>query len=124
VFAPEPFVATRIAATAEALDALAPAEDVVSLRLAPDDLLVLAAVAPDLADPDAIVTPDSGWAGAWLDSGEAAELLARHADWPLPATGLAQGAAAGVPVKVLVEDGRTLLLVPAAFAVELAERLQ
>jgi hypothetical protein len=123
VFAPEPVVAMRIAAAAEALDALAPADGVVSLRLAPDDLLLLAAVAPDVADPDAIVVPDAGWAGAWLDSGEAADLLARHADWPLPASGLAQGAAAGVPVKVLVRADRTLLLVPAAFAVELAERL-
>ena len=94
-----------------------------ALRLAADDLLVLADVAPAVADPDAIVVPDAGWAGAWLDAADAAALLARHADWPLPAAGLAQGAAAGVPVKVVVAGDRTLLLVPAAFQAELVERL-
>ncbi len=123
MFAPEPVVATRIAAAPAALDALELGTGTVTLRLAPDDLLVLANVSPAVDDPDAIVVPDAGWAGAWLDPAIAAELLARHADWPLPATGLAQGAAAGVPVKVLVGAGRTLLLVPAAFRAELVERL-
>jgi hypothetical protein len=124
VFGPEPVVATRVAASPAALDALELPAGTVSLRLAPDDLLVLADVAPAVDDPDAIVVPDAGWVGAWLDPAVAAALLARHADWPLPAAGLAQGAAAGVPVKVLVADGRTLLLVPAAFRAELAERLR
>ncbi len=123
MFAPEPIVATRIAATAAALDALDLPTGTVALRLAPDDLLVLADVSPAVADPDAVVEPDAGWAGAWLDPGVAAGLLAGHADWALPASGLAQGAAAGVPVKVLVAGDRTLLLVPAAFTAELVERL-
>jgi hypothetical protein len=123
VFAPEAVVATRIAAVPAALDALALDDGVVTLRLAPDDLLVLADVAPVVADADAVVAPDAGWAGAWLESGAARELLARHADWPLPAAGLAQGAAAGVPVKVVVAGDRTLLLVPAAYTAELVERL-
>lgn len=124
MFAPEPVVATRIAAGAAALDALTLPAGTVALRLAADDLLVLADVAPAVADPDAIVVRDAGWAGAWLDAADAAALLARHADWPLPAAGLAQGAAAGVPVKVLVAGDRTLLLVPAAFQAELVERLR
>jgi hypothetical protein len=124
VFAPEPVAATRIAAAPAALDALALPAGTVTLRLAPDDLLVLADVAPAVDDPDAIVVPDAGWAGAWLEPAAAAALLARHADWPLPAAGLAQGAAAGVPVKVVVAGDRTLLLVPAAFQAELAERLR
>ena len=123
MFAPEPVVATRIAATPAALDALALPAGTVALRIAADDLLVLADVSPAVADADAIVVSDGGWAGAWLDAGVARELLARHADWPLPAEGLAQGAAAGVPVKVLVADDRTLVLVPSAFAAELVERL-
>ncbi len=85
-----------------------------ALRLAPDDLLVLADVAPEVDDHDAIVVSDAGWAGAWLDVMEAAELLARHAEWRPPADGLAQGALAGVPVKVLAAGGRTLVLVPRA----------
>ena len=124
MFAPEPLAATRIAARPDALDALELPAGSVALRLAPDDLLVLADVSPAVADPDAIVVPDAGWAGAWLDPAVAAALLARHADWQLPAAGLAQGAAAGVPVKVLVAGDRTLLLVPAAYRAELAERLR
>jgi hypothetical protein len=122
VFAPEPVVATRIAALPAALDALPPEAGVVTLRLAPDDLLVLADVSPAVADPDAVVVPDPGWAGAWLDAAAARELLARHADWQLPEAGLAQGAAAGVPVKVVVAGDRTLLLVSSAYAAELVER--
>jgi hypothetical protein len=123
VFAPEPVVATRIVAAPAALDAVQLPASAVALRLAPDDLLVLADVSPDVADPDAVVVPDPGWAGAWLEVGVAADLLARHADWQVPDGGLAQGAAAGVPVKVFVAGDRTLLLVPAAFAAELVERL-
>ena len=123
MFAPEPVTATRIAASPAALDALVLAAGTVALRLAPDDLLVLAEVGPAVADPDAIVVPDAGWAGTWLDPGTAAALVARHADWPLPAAGLAQGALAGVPVKVLAAGDRTLLLVPAAFRAELVERV-
>jgi hypothetical protein len=123
VFAPEAIAATRIAARAAALAALELPAGTVALRLAPDELLVLGEVAPALDDPDAIVLADTGWAGAWLERGAAAELLARHAEWRPPADGLAQGALAGVPVKVLAAAERTLILVPAPFAVELAERV-
>jgi hypothetical protein len=123
VFALEPVRATRIAAAPAALDALAFPPATMALRLAPDDLLVVADVAPAVADPDAIVVPDAGWAGALLDAGAARELLARHADWPLPDHGLAQGAAAGVPVKIVVAGESVLLLVPSAYAAELVERL-
>ena len=123
MFAPEPVVATRIAAVPGALDKLVLDAGVVVLRLASDDLLVLADVAPDVAYPDAVVVPDAGWAGAWLETGAARELLARHADWRVPAAGLAQGAVAGVPVKVVVAGDRTLLLVAAAYGAELVERL-
>ena len=124
MFAPEPLVATRIAARPEALDALALPPDVPAVRLAPDDLLVLAEVAPEVGDPDAIVVRDAGWAGAWLDPPAAAELLARHAEWRPPADGFAQGAVAGVPAKVLVAGARTLIVVPLPFAAELAERVE
>jgi hypothetical protein len=123
VFAPEPLPATRIAARPAALDALALPPEVPALRLAADDLLVLAEIDLRPEDPDAIVVPDAGWAGAWLATGTAAELLAHHAEWRPPASGLAQGALAGVPVKVLVTPGRTLVVVPRPFAAELAERL-
>lgn len=123
MFAPEPLPGTRIAARPAALDALALPPELPALRLAPDDLLVLGEVDLDPDDPDAIVVPDAGWAGAWLAPPAAAELLARHAEWPPPAAGLAQGALAGVPVKVLVTPARTLVLVALPFAAELAERV-
>ena len=123
MFGPEPLPATRIAALPAALDALTLPPDVPALRLAPDDLLVLGDADVRPADPDAIVVPDAGWAGAWLAPASAAELLARHAEWRPPAEGLAQGALAGVPVKVLVTATRTLIVVPRPFAAELAERL-
>ena len=123
MFAPEPLAATRIAARPAALDALELPAGTIALRLAADDLLVLAEVAPAVDDPDAIVAADDGWAGAWLDGAAAAELLMHHAEWRPPAAGLAQGALAGVPVKVLVEPARTLVLVPRPFAVELVERV-
>jgi hypothetical protein len=123
VFAPEPVVATRIAASPAALDALELPTDAPALRLAPDDLLVLADVAVAPADPDAIVVPDAGWAGARLVPADATELLARHAEWRPPADGLAQGALAGVPVKVLATAEATLVVVPLPFAAELRERV-
>jgi hypothetical protein len=123
VFAPEPLVATRIAACPAALDAVDLPAGLAALRLAADDLLVLAAVAPEVDDPDAIVVADDGWAGAWIEAGAAARLLDRHADWRPPAEGIAQGALAGVPVKVLAAGARTLIVVPAPFAAELAERV-
>ena len=123
MFAPEPIAATRIAARAVALDALELPAGTLALRLAADDLLVLGEVAPAVADLDAIVLADTGWAAAWLEPAAAAELLARHAEWRPPADGLAQGALAGVPVKVLATPERTLILVAAPFAAELVERV-
>ena len=122
MFAPEPLVATRIAASPAALDALVLPAPAPALRLAPDEVLVLAdvTVAPD--DPDAIVVRDPGWAGVGLPPADAAARLARHAEWRPPA-GLAQGALAGVPVKVLATAEATLIVVPLPFAAELVERV-
>lgn len=123
MFAPEPVAAVRIVARPEALDGLAPPPGATALRLAPDDLLLLSADAPAVDDPDALVETDAGWAGAWLAPDDAVALLRRHADWPAPPTGLAQGALAGVPVKLLTGGDRTLLLVPAVYVAELLERV-
>ena len=54
--------------------------------------------------------------------GERRRQLARHAEWRPPA-GLAQGALAGVPVKVLATAEATLIVVPLPFAAELVERV-
>src|SRR4051794_35909802 len=136
VFAPEPLAATRIAARAAALDALELPDGTVPLRLAPPApllprppavapgaLLLLGPLAGAPDDADAIGRRDPGGAGGGLRGAEAAALLARHAEWRPPAEGLAQGALAGVPVKMLATAERTLLLVPLPFAVELRERV-
>lgn len=106
------------------------------LRLAPDDLLVLAAAAapgPVLSalheeivgrDPHAIVELEAGFAGAWFAADRVRCWVAGHADWLLPeGDGWAQGQVAGLPVKILVEGDRALVAVPTPLAHELAERL-
>lgn len=122
--------ATRIVATPAALDAASWPAGALVLRFAPDEVWVnsaadtaeLAAIVPD---PHAIVEPDSGFAGAWLPAGALLDFLARAAEWA-PPTGrpaFAQGAAAGLPVKVWLEADRALILVPAPYAADLEERM-
>ncbi len=74
-------------------------------------------------DPFAIVEPETGLVGVTLGTADAERWVAAHADWLLhPGPGLAQGLVAGVPVKILVRGERAVVLVPTAFAGELADR--
>jgi hypothetical protein len=127
--APERLSAMRIAAARSALDAARWPKDAIVLRVAPDEVLVIAAEAMrvtsnDIADPHAIVEPETGFAGAWISSAETARLLERHCawEWRQHAGGLAQGAIAGLPIKIWFEADRALWLVPEAFAADF-ERL-
>ncbi|MDA0245639.1 MAG: hypothetical protein OT477_19675 [Chloroflexi bacterium] len=122
----ERFSGTRIVAKPAALDAAVWPSDSFALRLAADEVWVSAVVAPaTVADPYAIVVPDEGWMGVWLGAAEAAEFLAHHCPWPLPSErpAFAQGQIAGLPLKLWLETERTLMLVAAPLAAELAERL-
>ena len=78
-----------------------------------------------LADPHAIVTRDTGFAGAWLEQSEALDFLERACSWRLPdeRPALAQGAVADLPVKLWLEKERVLFLVPAPLAHALEERM-
>jgi len=121
----EPVEAVRVVASPAALDAARwEGNDVDVLRIAPDEALGLGAtgVAVD-GDPDAIIEPEAGFVAALLDPAELAALAA-HAEWRLPddVHTLAQGKIAGVPVKLLGGD-LGLLVVQAAYAVELSRRL-
>jgi hypothetical protein len=121
----EPVEAVRVVASPAALDAARwEGNDVDVLRIAPDEALGLGAtgVAVD-GDPDAIIEPEAGFVAALLDPAELAALAA-HAEWRLPddADTLAQGKIAGVPAKLLGGDPG-LLVVQAAYAVELSRRL-
>ena len=125
-----PLEATRVAAAPAALDALAARppwpDDVLALRTADDELLV--AAAPDFevaGDPHAIVERETGFSWVRLDAAAAERFLDRECEWERPSArpALAQGAVAGIPVKLRLESGRTLILVPAPFAAAFQRRL-
>jgi hypothetical protein len=120
----EPRRGLRIVADPAALDGARWAgDDIMVLRLAPDDAFALGADAVEVDDADAIVEDEVGFVGAWLPI----ELIVAHVEWLLPEErpALGQGAVANVPAKVwLPVDGDALLITAAAHADELAARLR
>lgn len=123
---PERLRLLHVVANPTALDAAVWAGGAVVLRVAPDEVLAWTDTAPDLsADPHAIVRPDDGYAAVWLNADEAAEFLARNCEWAAPRgrPAFAQGAVAGLPLKLWFEQNRVLILVPAPFATDLEERM-
>jgi len=122
----EPLTGIRMVASPTAIDgARWQGEDALALRLAPDELLVLAPEGVRVFEDGAIYDVETGFAGAWLTE-EQLDVVRRHTEWSVPVDGraLAQGKVAGVPAKLwLGDDGRALLLTHAAYAHELEERL-
>ena len=113
---------TRIASTMAAIDVAVFPADALVLRLAPDEVFVMAPVSADIVnDPHAIVEPDAGFVGAWVNASEAMTILARHCEWELPQQrpAFAQGAVAGLATKLWFEKDRVLFVVPAPFATDL-----
>ena len=122
---PEPLSGLRVVATPEALDAAAwRGEDVAVLRFAPDEAFAIGATGVDLRDPDAIVEREAGFVGVPVDLGE----VKRHIEWRIPSErpALAQGSIGGVPAKLWIptDDGAAVLLVLAAYADDLLDRLR
>ncbi|MDE0170887.1 MAG: hypothetical protein OXS29_15495 [bacterium] len=117
--------ATRIVADPGALDGIESPDGGHLVRLAPDDLLVLPALARvDVADPHAIIEPETGFSAAWFDHSELARLQAVSAwEFPRRRPAFAQGHLAGIPVKMLFDEGGVRVLVPAVLAHHLEERL-
>ncbi len=120
----EPVSGLRVVAEPASLDGARWAGDGVTvLRFAPDEAFAIGAVACETDDPDAIVVEERGFVGARCSAAD----LAGHIEWTVPAAGpaFAQGAVAGVPVKVRVDGDpdRILLVTAAAYADELAARL-
>ncbi|MFP5341710.1 MAG: hypothetical protein ACLGIJ_02110 [Candidatus Limnocylindria bacterium] len=112
----------RVVAEPAALDGARWAGDgVIVLRTAPDEALALGATGVEVADPHAIVEADAGFVGGPVDL----ERVMAHVEWGLPAErpALAQGSIAGVPAKLWLTDAGALLVVQAAWADELAERI-
>ncbi len=148
----EPLLGWRVVAKPEALERLAAllaaretsrdrAQGPLVLRCARDELLFLEPQSPadswqvDLAvavedlssaDPHHLMIRETGIDGLWLDPAHAEEVIARCAEWrpPQGRPAFAQGALAGIPVKIWFEERRVLLLVAHAFAAALSERIE
>ncbi len=123
----ERLAATRISASPSALDAATWPAGAIVLRTAPDEVIVTAVVAPSVVnDPHAIVEPETSLCAVWMTIPAARDYLARECDWELPAArpAFAQGAIAGLPVKLWFEDDRVLFVVPGPFAADFMKRLR
>ena len=113
----------RVVADAAALDgARWTGEDVLVLRLAPDEALALGATAVELDDEHAIIEAEAGFAAADVDLAD----VAAHIEWAIPTErpALAQGAIAGVPARLWLTDDGATLVVQAAYAADLQDRLR
>ena len=114
----------RVVAEPSALDAAYWGEDVTVLRLAPDDAFAIDATGVTVDDGHAIIEPEVGFSGAWVEI----DAVRRHVEWALPSErpALAQGFVATVPARVWLPNGgdRVLLITAAAYADELADRLR
>jgi hypothetical protein len=128
VLALETIPGVRVVADAASIDRMVVADGAVVLRFAPDEVFTFYPKPGGEVDegfPKAIVVRETGLVGCWLTPDELAARVVPHIDWALPADRpmLVQGLVAGVPAKLWLESGRTLLLCAAPYAVELAERL-
>jgi hypothetical protein len=124
----EPLAGIRVVADAAALDAARWSGDgeVTVLRFAPDEAFAIGATDVDVDDEGAIVESEPGFSGGRLDRAGLASVLA-HVEFPLPVErpALAQGKVAGVPAKLLVDEGGgALLVVQTAYVADLEARLR
>jgi hypothetical protein len=128
----EPLPGRRAVAEPAALDgARWEGADVTELRIAPDEVLAIGALAAGIDDPHAIEVEERGFAGVWLTRAELARDVLPHIEWHVPADGpaLVQGKVAGVPVKLWLQGAggtrqrEVLLLTHAAYGADLEERL-
>jgi hypothetical protein len=121
---PELLTGTRVVADPHAIDALTLPDGARTVRIAPDDVFIIGTTSVTVDDPHGIVEPETMFSGVWLPVSAADAWVAANADWHLPhGDGLSQGMVAALPVKILVEGDRALVIVPVSFADELEERL-
>jgi hypothetical protein len=126
----EPVVGVRVVALPDSIDGAAwePRTGTVVWRTAPDEAFAWrrdAIVTVTVDDQDAIIEPEAGFAAAILSAADLAT-VARHVEFAVP-TGepaLIQGKITGVPARLgLTGDGGGILLIAAAYADDLRERL-
>ena len=121
--APELLHGLRVVAKPVALDAAVLPDGATTLRVAPDDAIVVGAATLTLEDPFAIIEPEYSFVHWRLTSEEFADVT-QHIEWPLPSAGqMGQGLIAGVPAKIMIASDHVLLIVSAGLAHELLERL-
>lgn len=127
VHVPEPEVlpAQRVVAEPGALDSANWPSTAVVMRLAPDEVLVVAGSVPPLDDPHALIEPEEGFVGVDSTRADIRAWMSREAEWEIPTSGqcFAQGMVAGLPVKIWVDGDRALVLTRASLRHDLAERL-
>jgi hypothetical protein len=115
----------RVVADARAIDdarwVAAGGSDVTLLRIAPDEVIAIDAVAVELDDGHAIVVDERGLVAATCPIDD----VRRRTEWPLTAEAeVSQGAVAGVPVKLVRLDAdHVRIFTAAAYAHDLADRL-
>lgn len=120
----EPHHGLRVVADPSALDAATwTGDDVLVLRIAPDEALALGAVTVAIDDEHAIVETETGSSTAWRSLDD----LRPHIEWAVPTArpALAQGSVAGVPARLwLPDDGDALLVAAKVHVATLTERLR
>ncbi len=122
---PEIVVARRLIATPDALDRGSFPPQAVVMRFATDDALVIGEGEIRLDDTHAIIEEERGFAALVLTPEEAVRLFERHLLWQLPPErpAVAQGALAGIPTRIWLEEDRVTVLVATPFVHELLERI-
>ncbi len=127
-----------VLATADVCDVVAmQATGVTACRVAPDELLLVgggdlasgdvvasATKTASAADPHALVSDvTDGWSAWTIEGSDCRAAFARLSELRLPDRGFVQGEVARLPAKVLVEEQRLTLLVPAMWGEFLRERI-
>ncbi len=97
------------------------------LRFAPDEAFAVGATGVQIADPDAIVEPETGYLALMLPVDEFVDFVLPRIEWPAPNTrpAFTQGSIAGVPAKLYIDaTGAATVFVLAAYLDDLLRRLQ
>ena len=121
----------RVVADPDALDVATAGTggaDTLSLRLAPDEVMVFGAGspidAPMVGDDHAVIDEEHGFHVAHITAEQLADIAAEHIEWAVPRVGLGQGQVAAVPAKILaLPDGTAAVVTASACVDELAARL-
>lgn len=125
MLAPERLWGLRIVSTPSALAGARYTGNVTLFAIAADEVIAIGASHVELDDPHAIIEPESTFVSWTLSYDEYEQQVARHIEWPLPAERpvLAQGLAAGMPVKLWLERDRVQLIVSSGLVHEAIHRL-